>query len=208
MDILFKLIIAFLALVIALIDLVGLLFVMLISIVYLGGYIYDSILENLLLRIGHYIGRKIPRIKENILMRKIWEKMQSKESYLRYETPLVTYCFSYTAILLIATVLPDKKGIEVITASILYLIFYFVGMAKRCGSNENYYESVLANNMDFLKLSFLPVGFIITVLGFCFTITGMKIQEIPSPYDLSTICGIVENFVNYSDDMNIFMVSA
>lgn len=43
---------------------------------------------------------------------------------------------------------------------------------------KDYYFKVLKNNKDFLKLSFLPMTFIITILGFYFTITGFKVQKI------------------------------
>lgn len=71
-------------------------------------------------------------------------------------------------------ILPDENGMGIIVASALYLLFYFVGMARKCGSDKTYYEKVLDNNMEFLKLSFLPLGFIITVLGFCFTVTQIQ----------------------------------
>lgn len=164
---------------------IGLLFVMLISTVYTVGYVYDSIFGNSFIRLGHFIGRKYPKIKNIPLVVKVWKKFQPKELYLRYETPLFAYCFSYTAISLLAIILPIKNGLSIIVASFLYILAYFAGMAKKCRGNKRYYDKVLDNNIEFLKLSFLPLGFIITVLGFCFTITGMKVQELR--FDYTTI---------------------
>ena len=92
----------------------------------------------------------------------------------------------------------------IIVASALYLLFYFVGMARKCGRNEQYYEKILDNNIEFLKLSFLPLGFIITVLGFCFTITGMKVQELP--LDFAIIENTYTSLMNYSDETNTLML--
>lgn len=57
--------------------------------------------------------------------------------------------------------------------------------------------------MEFLKVSFLPLGFIITVMGFCFTITGMKIQELPLNFTI--IANTFISLMNYNDESNILM---
>lgn len=185
MGVLLELLIKLMSLTVIMIFLIGLLFIMLISVVYIAGYVYDSIFGNSFISLGHFISGKYPKIKNISIVEKLWRKIQPKELYLRYETPLFTYCFSYTAISLLALVLPNENGMGIIVASALYLLFYFVGMARKCGRNEQYYEKILDNNMEFLKLSFLPLGFIITVLGFCFTITGMKVQELPQIQSIS-----------------------
>lgn len=179
MGVLLELLIKLMSLTVIMIFLGGLLFVMLISVVYIVGYVCDSIFGNSFISLGHFISGKDPKIKNISIAEKLWKKIQPKELYLRYETPLFTYCFSYTAISLLALVLPNENGMGIIVASALYLLVYFIGMARKCGRNEQYYEKILDNNIEFLKLSFLPLGFIITVLGFCFTITGMKVQELP-----------------------------
>ncbi len=132
------------------------------------------------------------------------EKIQSKELYLRYETPLFAYCFSYIAISVLTYILPTENGMSIIVASVLYLFFYFVGMARKYGSAEQYYNKGLNNIMDFLKLSFLPLGFIITVMGFCFTITGMKIQY--HPLNFTIIDNIFSGLINYNDETKILML--
>ena len=155
MDVLLELLIKLLSLTVIMIFLIGLLFVMLISVVYIAGYVYDSIFGNSFISLGHFISGKYPKIKNIPIVVKLWRKIQPKELYLRYETPLFTYCFSYTAISLLALVLPNENGMGIIVASALYLLFYFVGMARKCGRNEQYYEKILDNNIEFLKLSFL-----------------------------------------------------
>mgnify|MGYP000547548411 CR=1 FL=1 len=203
MDVLLELLPKLMLLIIVMLFLVGLLFVTLISVVYIAGYVYDSIFGNSFISLGHFISGKYPRIKNIPVVVKLWEKIQPKELYLRYETPLFTYCFSYTAISLLALVLPNENGMGIIVASALYLLFYFVGMARKCGSNEQYYNKVLKNNMEFLKVSFLPLGFIITVMGFYFTITGMKIQELP--LNFTTIANTFTSLMNYNNESNMLM---
>lgn len=204
MGMLFELLVKLALLLAMMVFLVGLLFILLISVVYIVGYVYDSIFGNSLLKVGHFIGRKFPKIKNISLIVNLWRKIQPKELYLRYETPLFTYCFSYMGISVLALILPNENGMGIIAASILYLLFYFVGMARKCGSDEQYYEKVLDNNMEFLKLSFLPLGFIITVLGFCFTITGMKVQELP--LDFTIIENTYISLMNCNDETNTLML--
>lgn len=204
MDVLFELLIKLMSLTVIMIFLIGLLFIMLISVVYIAGYVYDSIFGNLFISLGHFISGKYPKIKNISIVEKLWRKIQLKELYLRYETPLFTYCFSYTAISLLALVLPNENGTDIVVASALYLLLYFVGMARKCGRNEQYYEKILDNNIEFLKLSFLPLGFIITVLGFCFTITGMKVQELP--LDFAIIENTYTSLMNYNDETNTLML--
>lgn len=204
MGVLLELLIKLMSLTVIMIFLIGLLFIMLISVVYIAGYVYDSIFGNSFISLGHFISGKYPKIKNISIVEKLWRKIQPKELYLRYETPLFTYCFSYTAISLLALVFPNENGMGIIVASALYLLLYFVGMARKCGRNEQYYEKILDNNIEFLKLSFLPLGFIITVLGFCFTITGMKVQELP--LDFAIIENIYTSLMNYNDETNTFML--
>lgn len=181
--------------------LVGVLFVFLTSVIYVIGYVYDSVFGNTILKIGHFIGKEIPSIKEDIFIIKCWQRIQPKKLYLRYETPLFTYCFSYTAILLLTVLLPVENGMGIILASVLYLIFYFVGMARKCGKDKRYYGKILSNNMQFLKLSFLPVGFIITILGFLFTITGKKVQDFP--FDFSMVQNAIANLTSYNNETDL-----
>lgn len=150
-----------------------------ITAVYLVGYLYDSIMGNWGVTVGKWTANKIPQVRNNKIIKKFWKLIEPREMYLRYETPLCTYCFSYSAILILSTFVSSKYGFtkQYMIASCVYLIFYFVGMLRRCGYNSDYLNRVLKNNLDFLKLSFLPITFIITIFGFLFTVTGTKIQE-------------------------------
>ena len=178
--------------------LIGLIFILLISVVYIIRYVYDSIIEFLLLKIGSTVSKKLSILKKIPILVKWWKTTQPKEAYNRYETPFFTYYFSFSAVLLIASILHMENDIGLMLASILYVLFYFIGMARKCGGNEEYYEKVLNNNMECLKLSFLALGFIITVLGFLFTATGMNVQ------DFSEWLGILENFINSTYNTNMF----
>lgn len=171
-------------------------FILFISIIYFAGYFYDTIFGNIFLKVGRFVAKKFPKIKQYIFIQKCWDKIQPQELYLRYETPICSYCFSYTAILSIATLFPNQYDIGFMIASGIYIICYFIGMARRCGNDVQHYEKVLDNNMEFLKLSFLPLVFIITVLGFLFTATGMNVREIP--IDFSLVKTEVESLMNYS----------
>ena len=55
MDVLLELLIKLLSLTVIMIFLIGLLFVMLISVVYIAGYVYDSIFGNSFISLGHFI---------------------------------------------------------------------------------------------------------------------------------------------------------
>lgn len=184
--------------------LLALIFVLLVSFIYFIGFLYDAVMGNVALNIGSWVAQKIPQIKNNRLLIDIWKIIQPKEIYLRYETPLFTYCFSYTAISIISIMMPGQRGMQLIYASIIYLLCYFVGMRRKCGRIEEYYVRVLKNNKDFLKLSFLPITFIITVVGFYCTITGLKIQEIT--LDFPGIQDAVKQFWNYNDYTNIVLM--
>lgn len=183
---------------------IGIIFISLASSIYFIGFLYDSIIGNLVLRIGSWAVKKIPQIKNINLLVNMWKRIQPKEIYLRYETPLLTYCFSYMAIFTISLMLPGQSRMKFVYASIIYLLFYFVGMRRSCGRKEEYYAKVLKNNKDFLKLSFLPITFIITVLGFFFTITGLKLQEIS--VDFNQAQKIITQFIGDADNMNMVLM--
>ena len=85
---------------------VGLLIILLISIIYFTGYLYDSIVGNLGMKFGTLVLRKIPRAKNIKIVSKVFSMLQPKEIYLRYETPLCTYCFSYSAISILCGLVP------------------------------------------------------------------------------------------------------
>ncbi len=154
---------------------------MFVSIVYIFGYIYDCLFGNWIIQFCRYIGKKYPRIKNSEKAFKLWEIIRPQKLYLRYETPLFTYCGSFTAIVLLSGIFNYNYYINLTIGCILYLVLYFVGMARRCRDNDEYYDKVLKNNLDFLKLSFLPLGFIITILGFLCTITGVRVQDLSIP---------------------------
>ncbi|RHO63777.1 hypothetical protein DW085_17640 [Clostridium sp. AF50-3] len=151
--------------------------------IYCGGYVYDAFLGDSLIHFGHFIGKKCPKIKKKDLIQQIWSKIQPKDLYLRYETPLLTYDLCYTTII-VAWLAFDSKGFwGAIAVDFLYVFIYLVGMIRRCGRRERYFEKILNHNKEFLTLSFLPLGFLATSLGAAISI----LEFIDPTYDVKTM---------------------
>lgn len=149
--------------------------ILLITVVYFPGYLYDAIFGNWLFLIGKFISDKFGVLKKVQILRKVRKLMEPKKNYLRYETPLCTYCFSYMTLIVIAKALEKMQiGYGLIIAFIIYPFVYFLGMHRRYRAREDF-ENALENNFEFLKLSFVPLAFLITIVGFLFTVTGFKI---------------------------------
>lgn len=157
--------------------------------VFMVEYAVDAVLGNSYLRLGYKIIKKYPSIKSTKLFRIIWRRIQPKNMYIRYETPFVTYIFSYCAISFFSVFFLKKVSHSIIISSIIYLTLYFVGMIRKFAGENDCLKNTLKRNLEFLKLSFLPFAFIITVFGFAFTITGLKIQEIVDWENLLTKVG-------------------
>ena len=105
--------------------------------VYTLGYIYDIIFGNWIIQLGHKIGKKYYKIKNVSIIRKIWSLMQPKECYLRYATPVISYCFSYMAVSLLKLFIPTRNAnISYIEAALVYIILYFVGLKRKYGKND------------------------------------------------------------------------
>lgn len=68
-------------------------------------------------------------------------------------------------------------------------------MYRRCREKE-YYFQVLENNLNFLKLSFIPLTFLVTILGFFCTLTGLNVQEIDIKY-LYYINEVINDFFDF-----------
>lgn len=150
---------------------------------YCVGYIYDAFLGDSLIHFGHFIGKKCPKIKKKCLIQKIWSKIQPKDLYLRYETPLLTYDLCYTTIIVSVMAFVNKGFWGMVAVDFLYVFIYLVGMIRRCGRREQYFEKILNHNKEFLTLSFLPLGFLVTSLG-----AAISILEFIAPtYDVKTI---------------------
>ena len=117
--------------------------------VYTLGYIYDIIFGNWIIQLGHKIGKKYYKIKNVSIIRKIWSLMQPKECYLRYATPVISYCFSYMAVSLLKLFIPTRNAnISYIEAALVYIILYFVGLKRKYGKNDKKIAEILENNLD------------------------------------------------------------
>lgn len=170
---------------------IALLIILFITVVYSVGYLYDSIFGDSLYKLGIYIAKKIPKIKKFKFLLHIKRLLEPREHFVRYETPLCTYCFSYIALAIISMLLINvgvKHGW--IVAFFIYIIIYFVGMYRKY-KQSGCYNLVLENNLEFLKLSFVPLAFLITLIGFIFTVCGLNLQEINFVH-LSTIITSVQ----------------
>ncbi len=78
MEELLELLIMLLKLILVFIFLLGLLLVVWASVVYIVGYIYDSIFGDSLIRLGHFVGSKCPKIKDIPIVVKYWRKFKGK----------------------------------------------------------------------------------------------------------------------------------
>lgn len=164
--------------IILVITIIMLIIELVVPLVFIVCYLYDFI-EPLLLKMGHFIGQKFPEIKNKKIIIGLWKKIQPQYQCMRYETPLVVYCFSFVPLYFIAMILRIKNEVlSLCSAAILYISVYFFGMIIKYRNKHDILKEVLNNNENFLKLSFLPFTFLITVVGFCFTITGSSIFEI------------------------------
>lgn len=175
------------------------------SVGYLFGYLYDCIFGNWFIKLGHYVGKKHKNIKKVKFIKLIWSKMQPRKLYLRYETPFISYCFSYMAIYFISLIIPTKNSFfAFFIGTVLYIFLYFLGMFRRCGKDGRYFTTVLENNLSFLKLSFWPLGGIITMVGFVCTISAKGIAEFSlSP---TIIENILSNLQCLYDSQNIIVM--
>lgn len=184
---------AIIEIVFILVYLVIFLFILIIPVIYLVGYIQDALFGDWLLKHVLLILNKISKPEKRNILNKLDDYLNSENAYVKYETPLCTYCFSFSALLI---VMEFFNGLETIyayiIATLIYVTVYFIGMYHRRRSDTHYNE-ILKNNRDFLKLSFIPLAFLITVGGFLFTITGYRIQEI----DLNYFSMIIQIFTEH-----------
>lgn len=148
------------------------------TMVYLPLYMMDVI-------VGRTLENKLNSIDEdkysgNVLkiLKRTKKIFGSQSCYLRYETPLIAYVFSFLAVVMIALISKASSAIGYLASYLAYLVFYFVGMIRRYASDDEKLGMVLENNKKFLKLSFLPLGFCLTIIGFIFGILGIDIRDL------------------------------
>ena len=172
-----------------------LLMIMLITPVHFLGYICDVILGNLPYKGYEKLCEKFSKISK---YDNIYNIVKPKKIYLRYETPACTFCFSYIAILIIGYILHSVNiKYSIVVGAGIYIVMYFGGMYRKCKIPEGYYNGVLDNNLNFLKLSFVPLTFIVTVVGFGCTIMGTKIQDLIKLNDINNL-NILKVVTQYS----------
>ena len=62
-------------------------------------------------------------------------------------------------------------------------------MYRRYKENERY-DAVLENNLEFLKLSFVPLAFLITIVGFVVIVSGVDLQQVDWEYFMPIISSV------------------
>lgn len=209
MDTLFELLKIIVGLVISIVSLPFLIQLMFSTITYLLGYLYDSIFGDWLIKLAYHIARKCGMLRNKRWFRKIWSLIKPKNTNVRYETPIISYCFSYMAILLMAQIIPGKVNMtgRLLSSMALYIILYFIGMYRRCGKKSEYYTTVLNNNMSFLKLSFWVLGGLITGIGFVCTVLGKDIDDVNSLGTMiEDILMVVDSLFENSEPLMIVLI--
>lgn len=168
----------FVLLVVSLVLVSAFLFMLVITMCYFIGFAYDFIFGNSIQRVLHSNRICKTGIVNTGFYKRINEKTALREKYIRYETPLITFCLSPNCIIVLAGIIQLHNLVTTLIFScFLYLAVYFVGMYRKYDGNRHKYAIVLRNNMESLKLSFIPITFLITVCGFVFTITGWKVGQ-------------------------------
>lgn len=99
MDELLKILILFIAAVIILAVILVITVIMINVLVDTLGYIYDCIFASIVVKIGHYIGKKIPGVRKNRIIYVIWNNVLNSPKCFRYQIPCISYCFSYLVVL-------------------------------------------------------------------------------------------------------------
>ena len=174
---------------------------LLVSVYYFALYIFDIIFGDWLFEC---LSKGSNLIKFKLITKHVEtlkEKLRPKNYYIRYETPLLAICFSLTMIAILAALIGKSDVVSILAASIIYVGAYLFGMKRKYADKKDFIR-VLDTNLDFLKLSFVPLVFIITVVGFIFTFMGTFIGTENSAELLNTWIKYC-NGVNISDILTI-----
>lgn len=160
-----------LSLILLIVFLVTILCILLVSSVYFLLWLHDIILGNAfadLLKRGMYSRKTFIKDKSS----RIYSMLYPEDVCARYETPLLAFCFSYITIAIISILIPtDYLLFNVIASMLIYGVIYLIGMRRKYKNSCRYIE-VLEANLDFFKLSFIPISFFFTMIGFAFTVYG------------------------------------
>ena len=176
-------------------------FFLFVSICYLIFYVWDIIIGTFVIVIRRlkslvkksreirklklFMGKRIKGrwkgMKIYYLCHKIYSilEVQVEKECCRYRTPLYTFISAGIPVTLIidnTNIFKDKyEYIGYICLSIFFLCIYFLGMFVKNYNKPEEYSAFLKHNMEFLKLSFLPCTFIITIVGFLYTVQEEKL---------------------------------
>ena len=161
-------------------------------------------------------------IRDSILGKNTFLFKNAHDKY--YKVPLITYFSSFTTIgFLVGLITNIHAGyissthqmnlfviiISYFSSSIIYLLAFYFGMYRRFKIDTNNIESksIFLDNLSihrqFLNLSFIPLTFVITLIGI---ISSLKIPINISIYDINSSLNYISNFmINYLDSSNFWI---
>lgn len=147
------------------------------------------------------------------------------EHYKYYKVPLITYFSSFTIIGFLvglttsihADYISNTHQIDLfvvvisyLSSSIVYLLAFYFGMYRRFKVDKNNIEckSIFLKNLSihrqFLNLSFIPLTFVITLIG---VISSLNIPINISIYDINSSLNYISNIMlNYVDSNNFLVL--
>ena len=140
-------------------------------------------------------------IRDSILGKNTFLFKNAHDKY--YKVPLITYFSFFSTIGLFVII------ISYFSSSIIYLLAFYFGMYRRFKIDTNNIESksIFLDNLSihrqFLNLSFIPLTFVITLIGI---ISSLKIPINISIYDINSSLNYISNFmINYLDSSNFWI---
>ncbi|MGW7886415.1 hypothetical protein ACWEW8_06970 [Staphylococcus xylosus] len=162
-------------------------------------------------------------IRDTILGKNMFLFKDTHDKY--YKVPLITYFSSFTIIGLLvglttaihADYISKTHQIDLfviiisyLSSSFVYLLAFYFGMYRRFKVDKNNIKnkSIFLENLSihrqFLNLSFIPLTFVITVIGI---ISSLKIPIKISIYDFNSSLNYISNImINYIDSNNFLIL--
>lgn len=170
--------------------------------------ISDVFKEDFLICIVNSINKDYPIIKNSRLLTYIKCAMEIQNSCLHYENPIYACLNCYFCNLLYACITKRFHLIDVFIIQASFASIYCIGMRKRCTGKINFTE-MLENNITRLKILFLPIEILKTILVF----TSKNVIPIILPFSTCVIAKIhidtamlVQWIGNYGWIVSLWMV--
>lgn len=148
-------------------------------------YISDVFKEDFLICIVNSVNEEHPIIKNSRLFARIKYAMEIQNSCFHYENPIYACLNCYFCNLLYACITKRFHLIDAFIIQVSFASIYCIGMRKRCMGKVNFTE-MLENNITRLKILFLPIEILKTILVFA----GKNIIPIILPFSTYVITKI------------------